>query len=180
MSWLLPAKSSASVSAPSGPSKVYRFSTRSHGSSWRCALSSSRSRVNSFSRARCSLRAASHSSRDTIRWCCISVSSVPKMGGQLLGELLNDRGPSVLVLRARFAVRKALVDEDQLGLVSHRTKLDGHHGLAVAGGARAPGEHEALGTADLQVFAGVLHVPIPRAHHDPEPAAHPGVDLRHR
>src|SRR5215471_7878493 len=65
MSWLRPAKRSASVSFPFGVSNTYFFSTLTHGNSRRSALSLSRSRVNSFSFFRCYLRAASHSSCDT-------------------------------------------------------------------------------------------------------------------
>src|SRR5258708_7241633 len=66
INWLRPPKRSASVSFPRGPSNTYCFSTFSHGSSRRCLLSSSRSRVNSFSLSKCCLRAASHSVCDTI------------------------------------------------------------------------------------------------------------------
>src|SRR5690348_7960708 len=68
MSWLLWPKSSANVSLPLGPSKTYGLSTFSHGSARRCRLSSSRSRVNSFSLASNAVRAESHSSRETTRW----------------------------------------------------------------------------------------------------------------
>src|SRR5260370_7588744 len=65
ISWLLPPKRSASVSLPFWPSNAYSFPTLSHGSSRRCRLSSSRSRVNSFSLPNSSFRAASHSACDT-------------------------------------------------------------------------------------------------------------------
>src|SRR2546425_3730872 len=71
MSWLLFSKSSANVSLPLGPSKTYCLSTFSHGSSRRCRLSSSRSRVNSFSFARNAVRAESHSSCETAGWALI-------------------------------------------------------------------------------------------------------------
>src|SRR5258708_38056360 len=67
-SWLLFSKSSANVSLPLGPSKTYCLSTFSHGSARRCRLSSSRSRVNSFSLASNAVRTESHSSRETTRW----------------------------------------------------------------------------------------------------------------
>src|SRR5439155_9398722 len=47
---------------------TWPLSTLTHGIARRSALSWSRSRVNSFSLARCALRASSHSSRDTIVW----------------------------------------------------------------------------------------------------------------
>src|ERR1017187_1238172 len=65
ISWLRFSNSSARVTFPFGPSKTYCFSTFSQGSARRCRLRSSRNRVNSFSLARCSLRAISHSLRDT-------------------------------------------------------------------------------------------------------------------
>src|SRR5208337_4085637 len=65
INWLLPSKSSGRVCFPLGPSKTYFLSTTSHGSSRRCRLSSSRSRVNSFSLLNSSFRAASHSACDT-------------------------------------------------------------------------------------------------------------------
>src|SRR5437868_15398398 len=71
MSCLLFSKSSANVSLPLGPSKTYCLSTFSHGSSRRCRLSSSRSRVNSFSFARNAVRAESHSSCETTGWALI-------------------------------------------------------------------------------------------------------------
>src|SRR5579859_586996 len=75
MSWLLCAKSSANVSLPLGPSKTYCFSTFSHGSARRSRLSSSLSRVNSFSFARNAVRAESHSSRETTGWFWIRLLS---------------------------------------------------------------------------------------------------------
>src|SRR5437899_4224431 len=65
ISWLLPPKRSASVSLPRGPSNTYVFTTFSQGSSRRCLLSSSRSRVNSFSFFKNSMRAASHAAGGT-------------------------------------------------------------------------------------------------------------------
>src|ERR1700730_15270503 len=75
MSWLLFSKSSANVSLPPGLSKTYCLSTFSHGSARRCRLSSSRSRVNSFSFARNAVRAASHSSCETTGWSLIRLLS---------------------------------------------------------------------------------------------------------
>src|SRR5467141_1131845 len=66
ISWLFPPKRSPSDSFPPGPSKTYFFSTFSQGSSRRSRLNWSRSRVNSFSFIKSSLRAASHSACDTI------------------------------------------------------------------------------------------------------------------
>src|SRR6266516_3046625 len=71
MSWLLCSKSSANVSLPLGPSKTYCLSTFSHWISRRCRLSSSLSRVNSFSFARNAVRAESHSSCETTGWALI-------------------------------------------------------------------------------------------------------------
>src|SRR6266571_5466311 len=76
MSWLLPSKRSASVSLPFGPSNTYSFSILTHGNSRRCRLTSSRNRVNSFSRVSRSLRATSHSPSDTTRGVLISFASV--------------------------------------------------------------------------------------------------------
>src|SRR6266852_2279876 len=70
-SWLLLSKSSANVSFPLGPSKTYCLSTFSHGSARRCWLSSSRSRVNSFSLASNAVRAESHSACETTGWSLI-------------------------------------------------------------------------------------------------------------
>src|SRR6266851_7889107 len=66
MSWLLPSNSSARFFLPPGESKTYFFSTLTQGSWRRSAARASRSRVSCFSLASSFLRAASHSSRDTI------------------------------------------------------------------------------------------------------------------
>src|SRR6266849_5625386 len=71
MSWLLFSKSSANVSRPLGPSKTYCLSTFSHGSARRCRLSSSRSRVNSFSLASNAVRSESNSAYETTGWSLI-------------------------------------------------------------------------------------------------------------
>ena len=60
-----PSNRSSRPTVPSGPSKVYGLSIRTIGSRRRSALSRSRARVTAFSFASNSLRAASHSSRDT-------------------------------------------------------------------------------------------------------------------
>src|SRR5258708_32303463 len=52
---------------------MYGLSTLTHGSSRRRWLSSSRSRVNSFSFARNVVRAESHSSRETTGWSLTSL-----------------------------------------------------------------------------------------------------------
>src|SRR5205814_2879333 len=59
-----------------GPSNKYSLSTLTHGNSRRCRLTSSRNRVNSFSRVSRSLRATSHSPSDTTRGLLISFASV--------------------------------------------------------------------------------------------------------
>src|ERR1700719_397860 len=64
ITWLRPSNRSAKVSLPPGPSNTYLFSTRSQGNSRRCRLSSSRSRVNSFSFVNNCFRAASHCAFD--------------------------------------------------------------------------------------------------------------------
>src|SRR5262249_46799636 len=64
------------VSLPSGPSKIYWLFALTHGSSRRCRLTSSRSRVSSFSRVSKSLRAISHSSSDTTLEAFTSLVSV--------------------------------------------------------------------------------------------------------
>src|SRR5580692_3222155 len=66
MSWLLPSNRSARVFLPPGESKTYFLSTLTQGSWRRSAARASRSRVSRFSLASSFLRAASHSSRDTI------------------------------------------------------------------------------------------------------------------
>src|SRR6266852_6785804 len=73
INWLLPPKRSPNDSFPPGPSKTYCFSTFSQGSSRRCRLKSSRSRVNSFSFFNNSFRAASHSAGDTTFDCSIAL-----------------------------------------------------------------------------------------------------------
>ena len=65
ISWRRPPNSSASVTGPSGPPNTYSWSTLTMGSLRRSALSASRERVNSFSRASRRRRALSHCSRDT-------------------------------------------------------------------------------------------------------------------
>src|SRR3970040_2257762 len=71
MSWLFPSKRSDRLCLPRGPSNTYALSTLTQGSWRRSALNRSRSRVNSFSLARCSRRAASHSCRDTTLWALL-------------------------------------------------------------------------------------------------------------
>src|SRR5215471_17256521 len=61
----LPKRSRSSV-GPLGPSKMYSFSILTVGSLRRSELRASRWRVNSFSFLRSSLRATSHSARDTV------------------------------------------------------------------------------------------------------------------
>src|SRR5579862_8371683 len=65
-SWLRPLNSWASVTFPVGLSNSYGLSILTHGNSRRCRFSSSRALVSSFSRVSRSLRASSHSSRETI------------------------------------------------------------------------------------------------------------------
>src|SRR5262245_56643527 len=62
----------ASVRLPSGVSNTYSVSTFTQGSARRSAATRSRMRVSAFSLLRCALRAASHSSWDTIRLFCIA------------------------------------------------------------------------------------------------------------
>src|ERR1700733_43281 len=99
MSWLLPPNSSASVCLPFAVSNTYFFSTFSHGNSRRFLLSASRALVNAFSSARCALRAAIHSSWETILCGCIVCSSSPSPrvrgegrdeGASPLGSELSD------------------------------------------------------------------------------------------
>src|ERR1700728_4131618 len=66
MSWLLPSNRSARVFLPAGESKTYFFAPFTQGSCRLSAAGASRSRVSCFSLANSFLRAASHSSRDTI------------------------------------------------------------------------------------------------------------------
>src|SRR5258708_38465349 len=70
-SWLRPSNRPASVTFPFGPSNMYSLSILTHGNARFCALSWSRSLVNSFSFVRRAVRALSHSSRDTTR-CCVA------------------------------------------------------------------------------------------------------------
>jgi hypothetical protein len=66
ISWRRSSKRSSSVAGPSDPSNTYSLSICTIGRLRRSMLSASRRRVSSFSLARRSLRAASHSSRLTI------------------------------------------------------------------------------------------------------------------
>src|ERR1700722_4137947 len=84
INWLRPAKRSASVSLPLGPSNRYCFSTFSQGSSRRCRLRSSRSLVNSFSLRSNALRRAIHCCGETTSCCLISVLAVRVVTGFLL------------------------------------------------------------------------------------------------
>src|ERR1700686_142454 len=101
INWLLPSNRSDRVLFPPGASKVYSFSTRTHGSSRRSALSASFWRVNSFSFFKSSLRAVSHSACDTTLGCSICL-------------LLMIRSPFVFVLptRSRDNLRAKSVDGD--------------------------------------------------------------------
>ena len=67
MSWRRPSKRSSSVASPLRALEDVGFSISDHGQRRRSALSASRRRVSSFSRASSCLRAASHSSRDLTR-----------------------------------------------------------------------------------------------------------------
>src|ERR1700677_3618057 len=92
INWLRPAKRSARVSLPLGPSNRYCFSTFSQGSSRRCRLRSSRSLVNSFSLRSNSLRRAIHCCGETTSCRLISVLVVRVVMGFLLVRRLNRRG----------------------------------------------------------------------------------------
>src|SRR5215470_8010779 len=72
ISWLLPSNRSASVCLPLGPSNTYFLSIFSQGSSRRCLLISSHSRVSSFSFFNNSTLADRHFSALTTS-CCIAV-----------------------------------------------------------------------------------------------------------
>ncbi|MNQ87797.1 hypothetical protein D3C85_1030360 [compost metagenome] len=65
MSWRRPSKSSARLTWPAGPSKVYVLSTAIHGMRRRSAASASRARVWAFSFTSSCWRAASQASGDT-------------------------------------------------------------------------------------------------------------------
>src|SRR6188472_2866783 len=86
MSCLLLPNSSARVFAPRGVSKKYGFSTFTQGRARRSALSASRARVNSFSLASRSLRAASHSFSETILCVCMMNSTVGGRAQRLSGD----------------------------------------------------------------------------------------------
>src|SRR4051812_35664159 len=68
MSWLRPSKRSVNASLPRGPSNAYGFSTGVHGSCRLSSASASLAREKAFSLARRSVRALSHSGRETIAW----------------------------------------------------------------------------------------------------------------
>src|SRR3984893_3592934 len=101
ISWLLASNRFARVFFPLGASKVDSFSTRTHGSSRRAALTASFWRVSSFSYFSSSLRAVSHSACDTTLGCSICL-------------LLMIRSPFLCVLstRSRDMLRAKLVDSD--------------------------------------------------------------------
>src|SRR5687767_6776438 len=65
MSWRCPLNRSGRLTVPSGPSKLYSFSTAIHGIRRRSAASASRARVCSFSLTSSSSRAVFHSSGET-------------------------------------------------------------------------------------------------------------------
>src|SRR5438105_4689698 len=71
-------KSSASVLRPSSVSKLYTFSTATHGSSCRCFANSSSTEPSSCSRSSSSLRAADHSSRVPTLCLGIRLPSLPR------------------------------------------------------------------------------------------------------
>src|ERR1035441_594817 len=75
MSWRHPSNRSSRPAAPSGPAKTYFLSTSTIGRARRRASSASFARLASFSWASRSVRAASHSSRDTTRGLSISFFS---------------------------------------------------------------------------------------------------------
>src|ERR1700676_28342 len=101
INWLLPSNRSDRVLLSAGAPEVYSFSTRTHGSSRRSALSASFWRVNSFSFFKSSLRAVSHSACDTTLGCSICL-------------LLMIRSPFLCVLstRSRDMLHAKLVDDD--------------------------------------------------------------------
>src|SRR5215472_3573638 len=94
--WLRPPKRSLSVCGPCSPSKVYCFSTCSHGRSRRSRLSWSRIRVNSFSFARCLFRALSHSSCFTTLWVAMPCLLLERGSRSTLLDRSEHRGVVLL------------------------------------------------------------------------------------
>src|SRR6266702_1062396 len=86
ISWRRPSNRSSRLALPLGPSNSYCFSTASHGIRRRSAANASRSRVSLFSLASRFVRAASHSSRDTI--CGFSIMLVDILISPLSGVLV--------------------------------------------------------------------------------------------
>ena len=123
-----PSNRSSRLTVPSGPSNVYGLSMRTIGSRRRSALTRSRARVSSFSFASSSLRAASHSSRDTT----------------------SGRFPSRHLVLQRVDVDAARCDAARLEPVGETAQ--GHHGQpahrVAALPRRALGRRGRLGRAD--------------------------------
>src|SRR5439155_8415285 len=119
MSWLFVPNNWASVSLPFGPTNTYGLSTFTQGSWRRCRLSSSRSRVNSFSFSRSVFRAESHCSRETT--VCSRMAVLPSFvmchlmvskpraspGGGAIGQLLVQ--PDAAHLGTRGTLARAFV-----------------------------------------------------------------------
>src|SRR6516225_2949621 len=130
INWLRPAKRSASVSLPSGPSKTYSLSILTQGKARRSAFNRSRIRVNSFSFARSSLRATSHSSRVTTG-CCIACLLLSE-GRQIFGQPLQTAGPAAAMGIARRHRLENGLAQGQLGPAAVLDKAHADQGL-VAG-----------------------------------------------
>jgi hypothetical protein len=105
-----PAKRSAKVSLPSGPSKTYSLSILTHGSSRRWRLTSSRNLVNSFSRVSKSLRATSHCSLDTTLEAFASVT-------RLFGSIV-----SIFI----FSLSSFMISVGFFGNMTNEKRASGH------------------------------------------------------
>src|SRR6516164_5753449 len=136
MSWLLPLKSSARVSRPSGPLKTYSFSILTQGNLRRSRFKASRNFESFFSFARSFFRATSHCfSETTLRFsiprtvlifgimfslffCCVKCSSRGGCREDLSLQFLQEPAPAavIVVRHVLFAGRQGVpagVDQSQ-------------------------------------------------------------------
>src|SRR5439155_6396985 len=178
ISWLRPLNKSASVSLPFGPSNTYCFSTLTQGRSRRSLLNRSRSRVNSFSLASNSLRAESHSSRDTIR-CCIIAS--PSCVRDVVGKALESAGPTALMRIARQDRLKDALVQSELCLAADIGEGHGDQCLVAriaVGVFRGISEDKPLRLDDLAIDPALaVLAPVGRAHQAEPSGARPDVHI---
>src|SRR5712692_3174846 len=151
----LPSKSSARVLMPSSVSKLYSFSTRTHGSSRRCRARSSPIRVCSFSRARSASRAANHSSRLATLWSVILSSAELTSPSSDIGPIPNEA-----LCRAKLPPAQGQLTPHSLTLSPlGRGEYSNRQAVERAGGEHRPNRSRSMTVSSLLLRAQLAKRP---------------------